>query len=49
MFAVVAVTDTKGINTPKHLIPMVFALVITALCVTYGFNCAATLSNSMNT
>ncbi len=48
MFAVLAVIDTKGINTPKHLIPTVFALVITALCVAFGHNCGATLSKYIN-
>ena len=45
LFCVMAVTDTKGINSPKHLIPMVLSLVITAVCVAYGLNCGAILSN----
>jgi hypothetical protein len=48
MFAVLAVIDKKGIDTPKHLVPTVFALVITALCVSFGHNCGATLSKYMN-
>jgi glycerol uptake facilitator-like aquaporin len=44
MFAICAVTDEKGINTPKHLQPLILALVITAICIAFGLNCGAILN-----
>lgn len=44
MFAIMAVTDENGINTPKHLQPTVLALVITGICIAFGLNCGAILN-----
>ncbi|CAG2164416.1 unnamed protein product [Oppiella nova] len=44
MFSIMAITDQRGINTPKHLEPTVFALVITGICVAFGLNCGAILN-----
>ncbi|CAG2122218.1 unnamed protein product [Medioppia subpectinata] len=44
MFAVMAITDPKGIATPKHMEPTVLALVITGICVAFGLNCGAVLN-----
>ena len=44
MFAVMAITDKNGVNTPKHLVPTVLAFVITGICIAFGLNCGAVLN-----
>ncbi|CAG2105964.1 unnamed protein product, partial [Medioppia subpectinata] len=44
MIAILAITDEKGINTPRALQPLSIALVVCALIISYGFNCGATLN-----
>lgn len=44
MFAVMAITDEKGINTPKHLQPTILGLVIVGICIAFGLNCGAVLN-----
>lgn len=38
-YSILAVQDENGINTPKSLQPITLALLITAICVAFGFNC----------
>jgi glycerol uptake facilitator-like aquaporin len=44
MIGILAITDEKGINTPRALQPISLALVLTAIIISYGFNCGATLN-----
>ena len=44
MFAVMAITDKKGVNTPKHLQPTILGLVIVGICIAFGLNCGAVLN-----
>jgi len=44
MFAVLAVIDEKRIQTPPHLIPFIFALVITGVVTGFAINCGAVLN-----
>ena len=44
MFAVMAITDKNGVNTPHHLVPTVLAFVITGICTAFGLNCGAILN-----
>ncbi|RWS08196.1 aquaporin-10-like protein 2, partial [Dinothrombium tinctorium] len=44
LFAVLAVTDENNIKTPKGLIPLVLAFVITGVCVAFHLNAGAILN-----
>ena len=44
MFAVMAITDKNGVNTPNHLVPTVLSFVITGICIAFGLNCGAVLN-----
>lgn len=44
MFAVLAVTDEKRIQTPAQIIPFIFALVITGVVTGFAINCGAVLN-----
>lgn len=44
MFAVLAVSDDKGLKIPTWLQPLVMCFVITTLCIAYGLNCMAVLN-----
>ncbi|XP_054159924.1 aquaporin-9-like [Oppia nitens] len=44
MIAILAITDEKGINTPRALQPLSIALVVCVLIISYGLNCGATLN-----
>ncbi|XP_054167824.1 aquaporin-9-like, partial [Oppia nitens] len=44
LFAVMAITDPGGLNTPKPLEPPVLALLITGICIAFGLNCGAVLN-----
>ena len=44
MTAILAITDEKGINTPRALQPISVGLVLFILIVSYGVNCGATIN-----
>jgi glycerol uptake facilitator-like aquaporin len=44
MYAVLAVSDPKGMKIPSWLQPIFMCFVITALCIAYGYNCMAILN-----
>lgn len=48
MLAVMAITDEKGLNTPRALQPISLALVLTIIITSYGINCGATLNPGMS-
>lgn len=44
MLAILAITDEKGLNTPRALQPISLALVVCSIIIAYGLNCGATLN-----
>ena len=44
LFAVLAITDPKGLNLPTHLQPIFLCVTITVMCTAFATNCMATLN-----
>ena len=47
MLSILAITDEKGLNTPRALQPVSLALVLAIIITSFGFNCGATLNPGM--